>query len=56
MRFLVTVIRKLHFKKKNQLWSIFGWVIEVRSYTVLAVLVAFDITFITPSFGSIIQN
>ncbi len=34
----------------------FDWVIEDRTFTVLAVLVAFDITFITQSFGSIIQN
>jgi hypothetical protein len=56
MRFLVILIRKLQFREKSQLWSMFDWVIEVRTFTVIAVLVAFDISFITQSFGSIIRN
>jgi hypothetical protein len=32
--FLVIVIRKLHFKKENQMWLDFGWVIELRNFTV----------------------
>jgi hypothetical protein len=33
--FLVIVIRKMHFKKKMQLWSMFGWVVDLRTFTVL---------------------
>jgi hypothetical protein len=29
-------IRKLHFKKKMQLWSKFGWVVEFRTFTRVA--------------------
>ncbi len=35
--FLVIVIRKLHFKKENQLWSKFGWVVELKTFTVLLI-------------------
>ncbi len=30
--FLVLVICKLHFEKENQLWSKFGWVVELRTF------------------------
>jgi hypothetical protein len=32
--FLVIVIRKLLFKKENQMGLKFGWVIELRNFTV----------------------
>jgi hypothetical protein len=32
--FLVIVILKMHFKKENQMWLKFGWVIELKNFTV----------------------